>query len=120
MLNLHLGLGPEPETARLATVAARYHAELDAFLADVEGRVRVLLPAEGCLVWRSAAADGYEARLRVLGVRLGSVTTVVADACEAQGREAARLRAIADDPASYDAMGVSRWAPQVWRNHEHG
>ncbi|MDR5699345.1 hypothetical protein [Agromyces aerolatus] len=98
MPNPHAALVPGPEADRLAAAAARYRDELDQLLAEVEGGLRVMLPGERCLTWRSRAADGYETRLRELGSGLRAVTVVLDDACETQRRQATRLRVIAEAP----------------------
>ncbi|WP_308798017.1 hypothetical protein [Agromyces silvae] len=100
MPNLHAGLLPGPEATRLAAAAARHRAELDAFLAEVEGGLRVMLPTGRCLAWRSTAAEAYEARLHDLRTRLGAAAAVLADACESQHRQATRLQVIADAPGA--------------------
>lgn len=101
MTTVDTGLAPGPETTRLAAAASHHRAELDALLAEIEGGIRVLLPTERGLTWRSRAAAGYEARLRELEVRLRAVTAVVEEACEAQRRQATRLRIIADAPGAW-------------------
>lgn len=101
MSDIATGLGPGPEADRLALAAERQRADLEAFLIDLHDATRVMLPDARCLVWRSAASESYEVRLRAMGDRLRAVTAAVTDAVDAHSRQASRLRTIADAPGAW-------------------